>query len=150
MARHKKGDGSYDAKNLYLMYSDEKNRTLLLFLYPILKELRRLTNLFQKKTADSMTCMKEIKTFFLNLAEQVLTKKTIQLHSAEQLCRLPIKKHVEEQKEGSTLLLKLDEIKYGETFQRGKSFFKNSCGIYQPLADRYHDTITKVKSFQVF
>ena len=122
MARQKE---DYDAKNLYLMYADEKNRTLLVFLYPFLMELRRLTNLFQKKTADSMTCIKEIKTFFLNLAERVLTKKTIQLHNAEGLCKLPIKKHVEEQKEGSTLLLKLDEIQYGQTFRTGKYFFRN-------------------------
>ena len=123
MARIKKKT-DYDAKNLYLMYCDEKNRTLLLFLYPFLKELRRLTLLFQKKTADSMTCIKEMKTFFLNLAERVLTTKTIRLHDAEQICKLPIKKHVEEQKEGSTLLLKLDEIQYGEAFQMGKSFLR--------------------------
>ena len=122
MARLK---GDYDAKNLYLMYADEKNRTLLVFLYPFLIEMRRLTLLFQKKTADSMTCIKEIKTFFLNLAERVLTKKTIQLHDAEGLCQLPIKKHVEEHKEGSTLLLKLDEIHFGESFRKGKYFSKN-------------------------
>ena len=44
----------YDARILFDMFRDEQNRSLLLFLFPMLRDLSRLTKLFQRKQANNL------------------------------------------------------------------------------------------------
>ena len=107
------------AKNLYQMYSDEVNRVLLLFIYPILIELRVITKQLQSKTADNMKMFAGMKTFFLDLARKVLRKSTVDNNTAEHLCKIQLKSKKSDFSP-PICLLKLDEIQFGQTFLSGK------------------------------
>ena len=102
------------------MFKEESNRVLLMFIYPILKELRRITKLLQTKTADNMKIFAEMKTLFLDLARKILRKSTVDNNSAEHLCKIKL----ESKKDGFSppmCLLKVEEMDFGQTFLQGKS-----------------------------
>lgn len=124
MVRHKSPD--YEANTLYKMYHDEANRVRLLFLYPILMDLRRLTKLFQTKTADNIKILKEIKDYFLILARRILQKRTVDHNSIEQLCQLNLETGQSHYDTGSICLLKLEEMDFGELFSSGIQKFSQN------------------------
>ena len=110
----------YNARNLYQMFKEESNRVLLMFIYPILKELRRITKLLQTKTADNMKVFSEMKALFLDLARKILRKSTVENNSAEHLCKITL----ESKNDGFSppmCLLKVEEMQFGQTFLQGKS-----------------------------
>ena len=102
------------------MYSDETNRVLLMFIYPILMELRRISKQLQTKTADNMKIFSEMKALFLDLARKILRKSTVDNNSAEHLCKITL----ESKNDGFSppmCLLKVEEMQFGQTFLQGKS-----------------------------
>jgi hypothetical protein len=97
----------YYAKNLSEMYKDEKNRLLLLFLHPVLKDLKRLTLLFQSNEKDSLKVFHDLKIYFLSLAARLLKNSAISHRSAEALCDVKVTDFV---------LLDIEDIDYGSSF----------------------------------
>ena len=89
------------------------------FIFPVLRDLRRITKLFQKKTADNLKIFEEIKLFFLDLANRILRKSTIDNNTVEQLCGIKLD-------DASICLLSLDDTKYGEIFNRDMMQFSQN------------------------
>ena len=69
----------FQAKNSRDMFMDERNYLYLLFLFPILKELRRLSNLFQSNSSDNFRIYSELETTFQSLGVRIL-KPSIEHH----------------------------------------------------------------------
>ena len=105
---------------------------MMQFIYPVLKEMRILTKLFQCNTADNFKIYGDLKSFFLKLGRRVLRKSTLDKNNVEQLCQIVLSdKHrniIE-----SICWLPLNETDFGELFLTGIFI----SGIHQPLVDRY-------------
>ena len=110
--KKKKKKKDFVARTLYEKYSDQANRIMLLFIYPILKDSRRLTKLFQTKTPDNITIYDEIRSYFINLAKRVIKERIFKVNSVEQLCRLNLEP-------GTICLKSVEEIDFGESFSLG-------------------------------
>jgi hypothetical protein len=101
-------------RDLAHLFKDPANRAMMIFLNPILKDLRRLTKLFQLKQADNLTIYTEIKDFFMDIARRILKNSILRVNRIEDLCKLQITEF--------TLLDKSD-VDFGGAFMRSISRF---------------------------
>jgi hypothetical protein len=56
------------------MFEDDQNRLFMLFLHPVLKELRRITKTFQSNSGNNMNVYAELETFFLQILKAAIRK----------------------------------------------------------------------------
>lgn len=80
----------YQAKVLAEMYNDEKNFLYLLMIFPVLKELHRLTKLFQANSPDNFQIYVELETAFQSLGQRLLKPAILRDNSTENLAELNI------------------------------------------------------------
>ena len=101
-------ESCYEAGTLHNMFRDDRNRLFMLFLYPVLKELRRITKMFQSNSGDNIKVYSELEQFFLALANQILKPAILRNKSSEELCSLNI--------ESNFCILPIDSVDFGGTF----------------------------------
>ena len=116
------------------MYCDPKNYLYLLFLLPILNELKRLTKLFQSNVADILRVFGDLESAFITLSRRILKPAIISANSTEQLASLNLASDFcfldpESVDLGSTFLLKLQKSSLTAEEKldlkiRGKNFLK--------------------------
>ena len=100
----------YDARILFDMFRDEQNRSLLLFLFPMLRDLSRLTKLFQRKQANNLVIYNEIQVFFMDLARKILKDSTLRNSTVQQLCEINLST--------TFCFLSLNDVTFGEVFMQ--------------------------------
>ena len=98
----------YQAKVLSEMYSDEKNFLFLLMIFPVLKELHRLTKLFQSNSSDNFQIYVELEAAFQSLSKRLLKPAILREHSTESLAELNI--------ESDFCLLEPESVDLGSSF----------------------------------
>jgi len=76
------------AKNLKEMFSEQSNKLLLLFLHPILMELKSKTLLLQTNQRDPLKVFGNLKKYFLCLAAMVVKKSMLVNNNVDKLCTL--------------------------------------------------------------
>ncbi|XP_023217583.1 uncharacterized protein LOC111619978 [Centruroides sculpturatus] len=77
----------YKIRLLSEMYGDARNKAYLLFLDPILSELRRVNLLFQSENIDTFAAINELQSLFISFAKRIIKPSVINNHSLEQfLC----------------------------------------------------------------
>ncbi len=122
-------DRCYDAKHLSMMYKNQENKLYLLFLYPVLKELKNLSKLFQSNTQETFKVYSSLRTYFRSLAARILKPSVLRLHTDDSLCELDL---------GSGFcILEDNDIDYGAKFQEDlqksklsateKSYIRERC-----------------------
>ena len=99
----------YEAKTLAQMYKDEAHRLFMIFLNPQLKEIKRISTLFQSNQADNVKIYSELKVYFMSLGRQILKPMIINNTSAEQLCDIIV---------SDINLLPVDLVDLGQTFPK--------------------------------
>ena len=81
----------FQAKVLADMYKDERNLHLLYFIHPILKSLKRLSNMFQSNSEDNLKIYQEVQSYFMSLSKRVLVPAILRSNSSpESLSNLNI------------------------------------------------------------
>jgi hypothetical protein len=98
----------FQAKTLFLLYEDKKNYLFLLFLHPILQELKRLSKLFQSNTADNLRIFLELEASFRSFATRILKPTILNSNSSEDLSALNI--------DTEFCLLETDSVDLGSLF----------------------------------
>ena len=98
----------YEAKTLHSMFNDEQNRLYMLFIHPILKDLRRITKLFQSNSGDNIKIYSELESYFLALATRILKPAILKNKSADELCELIL--------DTSFCMLPTEAIDFGDYF----------------------------------
>ena len=78
----------FEAKQLHSMFKDEQNRLFMLFVHPLLKDLRRINKIFQSNSGDNIKVYSELEAYFLALATRILKPAILRDKSAEDLCGL--------------------------------------------------------------
>ena len=133
-----------EAELLYEKLSDEANRVLLRFILPVLRDLRRITKLFQLKTGDNLKVFMEVKNFFLVLGSRILRKSTMDNNSARQLCEIdlgigrPGKPAPKNQPFPNVCFMSIDGTKYGQVFLDGiKQFTPNTQKLLKEQATNF-------------
>ncbi len=96
------------AKSLHDMYANEGNRLLLLFLHPILKELKQKTLLFQSNKKDPLKVFGDLEAYFLSLAGKILKNSVMEHNGLEDLCKLNL--------ESEFCFLSDEDVNYGAVF----------------------------------
>ena len=76
---------NHQARLLYEKFADQCNRAYLHFITPLLVDLRRITKLFQSKTANSLVIFGEFETFFVTLARRIIKPHYMSINTVYQL-----------------------------------------------------------------
>ena len=113
-----KNKDDYLAKELSRLFKVKEYYALLLFIYPILRDLRRITKLFQCHTGDNIQIFHELKDFIHNLARRFMKPEIIERNNIYQLMKLE-----QSLKESDYCILHLDDVNYGGAFLREISKF---------------------------
>ncbi|KAH9384475.1 hypothetical protein HPB48_026484 [Haemaphysalis longicornis] len=82
---------TYAAHLLKEMYADERNRAYLLFLEPILVEMRRINKLFQGEDVDPLGIFEELQKRFKRLLCRTLKSCVLRHHDDSSLLTLDTK-----------------------------------------------------------
>ena len=98
----------FEAKTLHDMYSDPQNYLYLLFLLPILKELKRLNKMFQSNTADPLRVFADLEASFVSFGRRILKPAILSSNNVEQLTQLNL--------ETEFCLLEPDSVDLGSSF----------------------------------
>ena len=102
----------HTTRELNRIYGDKTVRPYLLFLFPILRDMRIITKEFQLKKGDNLAIFQGLKDFFLRLAKRILKPEVIENNtrnnSIERLMNLNL--------DTDFCLLPLDQIDYGQVF----------------------------------
>ena len=85
-------------------------RPYLIFLFPILRDLRIITKKFQSTKGNNLEIFRELHDFFMTLARRILKPAIFREKTAEQLCELNI--------DTEFCILSLDNTDYGQLFLR--------------------------------
>ena len=80
----------FQARTLYDMYKDEHNFLYLLLLHPILKELKRLSKLFQSNSADAFRVFADLESSFLSFGKRILKPVILRDNDINSLSQLNI------------------------------------------------------------
>ena len=99
----------YHAKELAKLYSFGQYKAFLLFLFPILSDLRRITKVFQLKSGNNLELYEELKECIVNLATRFLKPAVIQRNNIYQLMYLDLTTDF--------CLLPLNSVNYGTPFE---------------------------------
>ena len=81
---------------------------MLLFMYPILVDLRKITKLFQLKTGNNLEIFSELKQFILDLCKRILKPAIIERNNFHQLLALDLSTDF--------CLLHIDDVNYGSAY----------------------------------
>ena len=123
----------YDARIFFDMFRDEHNRSLL-FLFPMLRDLRRLTKPFQRKQANNLVIYNEIQVFFMDLARKILKDSILRNSTVQQLCEINLST--------TFCFLSLNDVTFGDVFVQSIRKFdvdtqnnlkKSSSSIYEAI-----------------
>ena len=98
----------FEAKTLHDMYSDPQNYLYLLFLLPILKELKRLNKMFQSNTADPLRVFADLEASFVSFGRRILKPAILSSNNVVQLTQLNL--------ETEFCLLEPDSVDLGSSF----------------------------------
>ena len=139
----------YQAKVLFEMYSDEKNYLYLLLIFPILKELSRLTKLFQSNSLDILQVYIDLEAAFLSLGRRILKPAIIGANTTVSLAELNLETEFcllepESVDLGSAFLRQLENSSLSSSKKfdikiRGKSFLKDIfVGFQKRLSGSLH------------
>jgi len=120
----------FQAKTLFLLYEDKKNYLFLLFLHPILQELKRLSKLFQSNTADNLRIFSELEASFRSFATRILKPTILNSNSSEDLSALNIDTEfclleTDSVDLGSLFLQQLDNVTHQGSILRNSILAKN-------------------------
>ena len=147
----------YQAKILHEMFCDEKNYLFLLFLHPILKELKRLTKLFQSNSADFLRVFLDLESAFLAFGRRILKPAVMSSNNTTNLAELNI--------DSDFCLLEPGSVDLGSSFlqmlerssltssekldmkMRGKNFLKE---IFQGFQKRLRGSFHLLKKIDIF
>ena len=145
----------YNARLLAGMYKNEENRSLMLFLLPFLRELRRITKIFQLKKADNLKIFHELKVFFLDIGKRILKPQIIRENNTSQLCDLSLSTDF--------CYLSVENVDYGAVFeesitrfnrqkqielkQRGQKFLQELFKGLQKRLKGSLETVMKIEPF---
>ena len=80
----------YITRELSSVYRNRIMRPYLIFIFPLLRQLRIITKKFQLKKGDNLEIFVSLQDFFMRLARRILKPTAIRDNSAEQLCRLSL------------------------------------------------------------
>jgi hypothetical protein len=147
----------FQAKTLNEMFCDEKNFLYLLFLFPTLKELRRLSKLFQSNSVDNFRIYSELETAFKSLAHRILKPSIISSNTIECLAEINLDTDFcllepDSVDLGSSFLKNLEKSKLSPSEKmdlkiRGKAFLKDVFVGFQKRLCGTLTTMRKVSSF---
>ena len=115
-----KDKNDYSARDLSKLFKVKEYYALLLFIYPILRDLRRITKLFQCKTGENIKIFHELKEFVHHLARRFMKNEIIERNNIYQLLKLE-----HSLRESDFCILHLDDVNYGTSFIRAISKFSN-------------------------
>lgn len=101
---------SQTARMLFEMYNDDFNRLYLIFLNPVLSELKRLSKHFESNTDDPFSVYAELQSYFLQLARRILKPQTLRVNSCEGLCNLDLSTDF--------CILAVNDVDLGQVFER--------------------------------
>ena len=147
----------FQAKTLSEMFSDEKNYLFLLFLFPTLKELRRLTKLFQSNSVDNFQIYSELEASFKSLAQRILKPSIIRSNTIEFLAEINLDTDFcllepDSVDLGSSFLKNLEKSKLSNSEKmdikiRGKAFLKE---VFVGFQKRLSGTLTTMRNVSRF
>ena len=100
----------YTAKELAKLLRTPQYRALLYFMFPILKDMRRITKMFQFKTGSNLDIYEELKSFITTIAQRFLKQVVIQRNNIYQLMDLDVTTEFN--------VLKLEDVNFGTTFEK--------------------------------
>ncbi|KAL3192020.1 hypothetical protein MRX96_018139 [Rhipicephalus microplus] len=72
------------------MYYDEKNRAYLLFLEPLLTDLKRVNKMFQGEDVDPFGIFEELQKLYNRLLARILKPPVLRQHDKASLCDLDL------------------------------------------------------------
>ena len=151
----------HTTRQLHLIYCDQTIRPYLLFLFPILRDLRIITKEFQLKKGDNLAIFQGLKDFFLRLAKRFLKPEVIENNtrnnSIERLLNLNL--------DTDFCLCPLDHIDFGWIFlqkienmtpairidlkNRAKNYMKKLFTGMQSRLKTIFATIEKIEPFDL-
>ena len=105
---YSKDHTDYTAKELVRLYTTPQYKVLLLFMFPILKDLRRITKLFQLNSGNNIEIYEELKGFIYRIAKRFLKPSVIERNNIYQLMNLDLSTEFN--------LLPLNSVDYSTAF----------------------------------
>ena len=108
----------FRARELNVLLGVGEYKAILLFMFPILKDLRRITKLFQTKTGNNLQIYAELKQFVLDLCRRILKPSVLKANNVYQLLNLDLTTNFN--------LLSLNDTDFGNVFLREISRFPAS------------------------
>ena len=151
----------HTTRELNRIYGDKTVRPYLLFLFPILRDMRIITKEFQLKKGDNLAIFQGLKEFFLRLAKRILKPEVIENNtrnnSIERLMNLNL--------DTDFCLLPLDQIDFGQVFlakienmtpdiridlkNRAKAYMKKLVTGMQSRLKAMFATVEKIEPFDL-
>ena len=151
----------HTTRQLHLLYSNQTIRPYLIFLFPILRDLRIITKEFQLKKGDNLAIFQGLKDFFLRLAKRILKPEVIENNtrnnSIERLLNLNL--------DTDFCLWPLDQIDFGGVFlekienmtpdiridlkNRAKAYMKKLFTGMQSRLKAMFATVEKIEPFDL-
>ncbi|KAL3248872.1 hypothetical protein MRX96_056279 [Rhipicephalus microplus] len=102
-------DKAYSVWLLKEVYNDEKNRAYLLFLEPLLTDLKRVNNMFQGEDEDPLGIFEELQKLYNHLLARTLKLSVHRQHDEASLCDLDLVNL-------ESIYLGVDEADFGSRF----------------------------------
>ena len=138
-------------------FKDESNKIWFIFVLPILKELRRLTKLFEKKSADNFTIYKEICTYFVSLGQRILKPAILSRNTTAQLCELELDTDycflsLDDADLGYQFLTKVKNLRVSETqkLNMRQRAFNSLKSLFHGIQKRMSNTIEIFEDMEPF
>ncbi|KAH9371237.1 hypothetical protein HPB48_013518 [Haemaphysalis longicornis] len=102
-------DKAYSVRLLKEMYNDEKNRAYLLFLEPLLTDLKRVNKMFQGEDVDPLGIFEELQKLYNRLLARILKPSVLRQHDEASLCDLDLVNL-------ESIYLSVDDADFGSSF----------------------------------
>lgn len=102
-------DKAYSVRLLKEMYHDERNRAYLLFLEPLLTDLKRVNKLFQGEDVDPLGVFEELQKLYKRLVARILKPSVLRHHDEVSICDIDLMNL-------ESIFLGLDDVDFGGSF----------------------------------
>ncbi|KAL3253753.1 hypothetical protein MRX96_054526 [Rhipicephalus microplus] len=101
--------GQLNVRLLKEMYNDEKNRAYLLFLQPVLTDLKRVNKMFQGENMDPLGIFEDLRKLYNRLLARILKPSVLRQHDEASLCDLDLVNL-------ESIYLNVDDADFGSSF----------------------------------
>ncbi|KAH6923045.1 hypothetical protein HPB50_020769 [Hyalomma asiaticum] len=112
------------------MYHDERNRAYLLFLEPLLTDLKRVNKLFQGEDVDPLGVFEELQKLYKRLVARILKPSVLRQHDDVNICDLDLMNL-------ESIFLGLDDVDFGGSFTDHVSNIRLTTEEQHSLKRRY-------------